>query len=622
MAVLTAWFCLGSCSDEQEAPEGLDDLAIESWNPDRLLAGTRVTFQGTGFVAPQVGNMTLTLEGRCGSYALKYDGALQYEDDEHAFWLVPAELVVEMLPYQAPFVGTLEVTRKVLGYSSSQAVTRDVTLQALRNLAPALSGLEPDAAFLGDELAVSGNDMLTLEEGQTLLYLTGQYEVQSPPMVKHLEKVAIPVSVAARNSGTVMLAPDKLGIHPGVFTGSAHLANFVASELAAPMESAPLQGLTLNVQASRIEGFSPSVVRRGQRVQVTGRGFVPNDSVGETATLVALEGVFNTASGKQVSFMGDDALLLFPEQFTGNSLMEIVLRVTPDVDGQLAGLGLVPGVFEGRAHPHLFWGSESSIGQGFDFTLSVAPQLQVVFVKFLPSFDEAFGEFGMSAVGPLVRQKVLERCNRDYSAFNVTFVDSRPVDYVEYSIIELSGHDPNGANLLGLDNTTGKDNNNLRFNDVVGGKNAETQERGYYAYGGVFLHSFLMFSPTIAQGTSPLASPRFDQIFSSFVPQLGGTPISDSEYPGGSRETLIAEAVRVLGNLVGGTVAHEIGHSLGLAQVPGHPDEYHDLGDNPAWLMDAGNYRPFDERSEIDGKGPEVFAPYDFDYLQQILPKG
>ena len=70
-----------------------------------------------------------------------------------------------------------------------------------------------------------------------------------------------------------------------------------------------------------------------------------------------------------------------------------------------------------------------------------------------------------------------------------------------------------------------------------------------------------------------------------------------------------------------GTIAHEIGHSLGLAMVPGHPDEHHNLGDNPGWLMDEGIHRPFAERAEIDGHGPEFFGAPNFQYLQQILPE-
>ncbi len=64
-------------------------------------------------------------------------------------------------------------------------------------------------------------------------------------------------------------------------------------------------------------------------------------------------------------------------------------------------------------------------------------------------------------------------------------------------------------------------------------------------------------------------------------------------------------------------MVHEVGHSLGLTAIEG---EYHNIGDNDGWIMDSGNYRPFSERAEIDGNGSPVWAPFDRDYLERILP--
>ena len=47
---------------------------------------------------------------------------------------------------------------------------------------------------------------------------------------------------------------------------------------------------------------------------------------------------------------------------------------------------------------------------------------------------------------------------------------------------------------------------------------------------------------------------------------------------------------------------------------------YHNEGDTPNWIMDAGQFRPFEERAEIDGFGPAVFEPYNREYLLGILP--
>jgi hypothetical protein len=608
------------CGQEASSPAGVSDLLVSSWGPSTVLLGTRLELEGDGFIPPQLGEMTVRVKGLIGSHPVDHTAPLSYVNDQLAVWNVDSGFIAQTVAYDEPFSGSLTLSRKVSGYSGTDKVKLQVTLTVHRNLPPVLQGISPDGVFVGDELQVVAQNLLTQGEGQTLLVLSGEYEVVSPPMTKSLHNVVIPLAVDGRTRGLFELTPDKFGIYPGNFHGSALLENYTAG--AEPLQSAELEGLSLHVYSPRIEGFAPDLVRRGQRVHITGRGFVPTDAVGESATLVQLQGLFQTTSGKSISYQGNDAMLLFPETLTDNTGLEVVLRVSLGVDGELTGLGLIPGIFTGTAYPELFFGSESFLGLGLDFQLTVAPQLQLVFVKFLPSFDDAFHGFGLHVLRDAVKQRIIDRCNRDYSAFNVTFTAERPEDFVEYSIIELSGQDPNGANLLGLDNTTGKDNNNVRFNDVVGGKNAETEEQGYYAYGGVFLESFLMFSPTYSKGQTSLASPRFDAIFSPFAPSLGGSPVESGEYPGGSRDAQVKEAVRVLGNLVGGTVAHEIGHSLGLAMVPGHEEEYHNLGDNPAWLMDAGNFRPFEERAEVDGEGPEVFAPYNFDYLSDILPKG
>lgn len=610
-----------ACGTELGSPAGLDPLVLTTWGPPTVLAGTPFVLGGAGFVKPQLGSMTLSLDGSCGTKTVDFTAQLTYVDDHSAVWNVSPDFVADIVAYDTPFVGTMEVTRKVFGYPGSDSAELSVTLHVEHNVQPEFMGFEQEAVWIGDTVSVNGQGLLTYQEGQTMLFLSGVYLVKSPPMEKAVQGVAIPLEVENRNLGKFMLTPDKFGVYPGQFKGTAWLENYAPASME-KLYSPEVADVELSVLPAVIESFAPDVVRRGQTVQVTGRGFIPTEPVGETATLVLLEGMFAASSGKEISFMGKDALLMFPEVFLHNTYMEVVLRVNIDVDGNLTGLGLIPGVFNGMAYPQLFFGGQTFLGQGLEFSVTVAPQLQVVFIKYLPSFDEAFHSFGLYEVRHLVKEKIRERCMRDYSAFNVTFVDERPQDYVEYSIIELSGEDPNGANLLGLDNTTGKDINNLRFNDIVGGKNAETEEQGFYAYGGVFLKSFLLFSPTISAGSTALASPRFDDVFGFFVPQLSGAPVEPGEYPGGARQAQIEEAARVLGYLLGGTVAHEIGHSLGLSMVPGHPDEYHNMGDNPAWLMDAGNFRPFVERTELDGNGPEVFAPYNFDYLAEILPKG
>ncbi|MEZ4465309.1 MAG: hypothetical protein R3F43_12710 [bacterium] len=90
------------------------------------------------------------------------------------------------------------------------------------------------------------------------------------------------------------------------------------------------------------------------------------------------------------------------------------------------------------------------------------------------------------------------------------------------------------------------------------------------------------------------------------------------EYPGGSRDAEIERAIRTLGNLVGNTATHEIGHSLGLPVAPGCGQYHNAPGDRQ--IMDCGSDRPFAERAELEPGSQAEFTPENRAYLERILP--
>jgi hypothetical protein len=227
---------------------------------------------------------------------------------------------------------------------------------------------------------------------------------------------------------------------------------------------------------------------------------------------------------------------------------------------------------------------------------------------------------------------VFEVVERDYEGINLELRDELPQDFALFSQVDIAGPDPNGKGLFGYDNSPGKDVGNERLYDRIGGVNAITLvEQDGLGYGGVFLDSFFGYSAapnglSLAREIEPL----FDRIFDRVRPDRGGRPVSEAELetlpdvqgfqcPGSDRATQVACAIWVLGNLIGSTVSHEIGHSLGLAKPAGSPDQYHNGPDEAANRLMDGD-RPFAERAELDGQGPSRFCVCDYLYLRDILP--
>ncbi|MFB6372528.1 MAG: hypothetical protein ABEN55_05345, partial [Bradymonadaceae bacterium] len=104
-----------------------------------------------------------------------------------------------------------------------------------------------------------------------------------------------------------------------------------------------------------------------------------------------------------------------------------------------------------------------------------------------------------------------------------------------------------------------------------------------------------------------------------FAPKLDGKPVQVDEYPSGPRADKIDRAITVMGNLAGGTVVHEVGHALGLANT-GLRGKVHHAGLNPRLIMNSGADRSFEQRAEIDGESG-IWGKRDSEYLKNILPK-
>ena len=497
--LLTAFIASCGTTTVPGADIVLSPLEVQLWvDRDVLMPGTPMTVSGSGFLPPELG----TQVGRLLVNGNILDTPLTFVDEKTLTWAVGSDLLAAVPPGSGVVTGGFTVTRTLSENGSRTATSIPVQFRVETNLTPTIAAFESEdqVLFPGDEITVRGADFLLKGEGHTVMVLEGSFVTLVPPETVSVQAV-LPVTGDTRDTIRFTLTPDVLGIRPGTFQGALTVSNET------PDGTRPGTGLpdfTRTVEAPKVVGVSPSVAARGQRISVAGRGFLQTDPFYEATTLIRLEGEFTIAKTSAVlTLAGPTALALFPDAIVSNREMEYILRVTQTPSGELEGLGLLAGGFVGSIIPMLISGPEMILGQGVNFTLQVAPQRQIVFIKFLPGFSTTMLEMGMGVVETQVRSRVLEVVNRDYAGVNIEFRGSRPDDFVEYSIIEVGGADPNQAGLFGLDNTKGKDVGNLRFNDVIGGTNAETAEQGYYAFGGVFVRSFFQLSPSGLGGTTP-----------------------------------------------------------------------------------------------------------------------
>jgi hypothetical protein len=626
MGLLVIVALLTACTVQQgDSGVLLDEISIQSLGPTPVLPGTRLIIEGAGFVPNEVAQMTVTFTGSVEGREVSFSVYPDWQSSTIISMVISGAIQdalmganPQMLTASAAFEGTLTVRRAPTGSEPERVVrASDVRIPLAAVLGPTLDAVTPLVVRVGDTIVIEGSGFLHPSEGVSLVTFEGEFEAQAPPATLSISGLVIPAEspeAMRRSRLELPLTPDLFGVRSGTFRGTVRVRNELFSGLVATSSALELTALT--VEVPEITSVTPLAASRGQRVDVHGLGLLPTDGFLEAGSLFVLEGVFTPGRGPVESWIGDNVRALFPDFHEGNTLAGVVLRATKEQDGSLGGFGFIPGRFEGVMTPIVFFGKESIVGQGRSLVFDVLPPRQMIFLKFLPAFEDALVSFGLSVERRAIEERIIEVLERDYEGINVGFGNTPPVGYVEFGIVEIGGADPNGSGLFGLDNTAGKDVGNERFDDVIGGFNADTRAQGYAAYGGIFASELLNLSPTLSD--SPLSSSRFDDIFADFVPQLGGTEAQAGEMATeGGRSTQLKAATKTLGNLVGNTVAHEIGHSLGLSAEAG---EFHNLGDSGPYLMDAGVYRPFEERAEIDGYSPATFSPTNLEYLESILP--
>lgn len=616
--VLSALSCRGDAGDA-------DPLLLASVTPSTILPGTDLVLSGRGF--RDTDTFGVRLSGTAAKGPVEIDLSATFDHEERLRARVSETLVASA--GEGTFSGVIELSRVRGGERSTVQLAAQFTVA--RHLTPSLTAVHPGDAYLGDALRLDGDGFLLGgheevpeggDEGRLELIASGEFRGDRSGTHVVTES-SLSVMARTRTEADYVLLPDWLGLEPGEFEGTFTPVNRHGD--GSVIEGAPLP-VRLTVLPTALASLGAAEASRGQRLTVNGHGFVEDAPAG-LFTLLRFRGYFSPADESR-HWMD----VTLPLEVTASDKGVLVLDPRRAGD-KLSGFGSEPGWFEGTVTPVVQDPRGEMEGASWSGNFRVLPVRQVVHLKYTPQFTEALRLFGLRNVEREVKDRVLEVVRRDYSGVNVEFREEAPAEFALYTTMELTGDDPNDADLFGLDNTDGKDAGNLRLDDYIGSANADQASAGAYAYGGVFLATFMRFSPNVcrkveagvaryracANGSQfPMRTVRFDAVFAPFAPLLGGTEASEDEWRSGPRKPALQEAVRVLGSLAGNTVTHELGHSLGLARDVGS-DGVHNSGYVSGLIMNPGAARPFEERAELDGLGPARWSPGDRAYLLDVL---
>jgi len=477
----------------------------------------------------------------------------------------------------------------------------------------------PGGVVRRNELAVLGGaGFLEATEGSLTARFVGTFTPDEGSAAD--VDASLPVTQAelgARDRGLVALTTAIGGPLPGVFEGTMALTSTLVGGGASRVDPVPV---TLEFEPPAIFELRPSEAALEQIVVARGGGFLGAGLGGpDEVTLIRLDGRFVPDEGAPRDVSDVEVV---PAFFSGTEVgFALASRVEGDVLVTELG-GVRRGRFEGTLTPIAIAGTTEVEGDPAPVTLAIEGVRQVVLLRFLPGFYGSLTRFGLAAAAGTIEPLVEERIETIYGRWNVDVRLEEPTDVTAagLSIVEINGPDPNGRGLFGYDNSPGKDQNNLRLRDAIGGGNWETQEDGYPGFGGVFVESFLSFSthPELEMGAGPEPDLLFDEIFDG----VRAEPATLAEVRGlGERAPEVDRAVRALAAMIGETTAHEIGHSLGMADPFGGPTTFHNASNGDGCLMDSGASRPLGERAAQPGFAETHLCGDNAIYLDEVLPR-
>ncbi len=618
---LFAALAISACSGDSEEPPpeetGPELQILDMRAPSPVVEGTVLRLEMRGLRAAAGGRFLQVLEPEDQSPLVVLDELSRSPEDaasELSFAL--SRNAVDRLGEgeRAVMLTVNEADRKSLPYQTRLAVAPRLAVKLVD---------APGGSFhRNDLLVLRGEGLLAEGEGRVEAELRGRFVPDRSDGSPSDVSVRLPVELAeelSRERGVARLTTAVGGIEPGTFDGTILLHSVQRSGHGSESEPLPI---SLAFLPPALFSFEPASPVLGQVLSFFGGGFVGTPQEPDEVTLLRFEGAVTSNTGASLPLSAAEVVA---ELVSGQELrMGIEVKTHK---GRLVSdfFSVSRGVFSGTVTPLVIKGKTEVEGNPTETQIRIAGMRQVVVIRLLPSYYDSLRRFGLSSAAGAVADAIVEHVRSLYAGYAVEIRTEPPTDFLPaaYSTVEIGGPDPNGMGLFGYDNTPGKDTNNLRLFDSIGGTNARTQADGYPGYGGVFIESYLWWSaePGLS-GPRPQSSPEPDPLFDEIFDPVRANPATLDDLQGKSdsaRSAAVQHAALTLGRVIGETVAHELGHSLGLAQPYGPAGAFHSAVPGKGCLMDAGSDRPFGERAGLPGFTKTHFCADEPKYLSEVL---
>jgi hypothetical protein len=578
--------------------------------PDPVLEGTVIRVLGISL--DRHGEAPVLEVHAAGSrYALE---ALPHDERGEHLFAVPGELIEDA------GVGAAEI-ELILDGNGVRSETFVTSWALATDLGLSVVAAPSGDVHRNDVVVLRGSGFVSATEGESVARFVGTFTREGDAGAAPVDAdVAVSlVERTARDRAVVVLTTALGGVWPGTFEGTMAITSTLIGGATRTTDPLPT---TLRFGGPELFSVDPPRASVGERLVVRGAGFLGGADRPTETTLLRLTGMFTPQGGTATPIGPAELVPIFV------SGAEVRLSISAEVMGSMVVsrlFGVARGEFVGTAVPITVVGTDSVEGTPVEFSFVLGPTRQIVHLRLLPGFYVSLERFGLSLVSREIEEGIVRRIEDIYEGYNLDVRLDEPDDFDPraYAVLEIGGPDPNGNGLFGYDNSPGKDIGNLRLFDHVGGANAETQMDGYPGYGGVFVESLLWWSshpdvPWERPPSSPDPDPLFDRLFDP----VRSRPATIAEAMGegdAARVTEVRIAIDALSSIIGETTAHELGHSLGMAQPYGSATAFHNDTDGDGCLMDRGGDRPLEERAQQPGAARTVFCYDEPAYLTEIL---